>query len=145
VGGRTLIDGAVANNAPISHAVALGAETVYVLPTGYACALERPPRHPLAMTLQAISLLLQRRLIQDVERYDGVLDLRVAPPLCPLSVSPADFSQARHLIARARGSTVRWLEQGPPAMGQARVLSFHPHHHFDHSPAMPTDADAVRV
>lgn len=39
---RRLIDGGVANNTPISHAVDLGADEIYVLPTGYACALEAP-------------------------------------------------------------------------------------------------------
>src|SRR5688572_23229999 len=32
-GERDLMDGGVSNNAPISHAIELGAETVYVLPT----------------------------------------------------------------------------------------------------------------
>lgn len=47
---RELIDGGVANNTPISHAVELGAEIVYVLPTGHACALEEPPRGALAIS-----------------------------------------------------------------------------------------------
>ena len=34
--GRRLIDGGVVNNTPISHAVELGADQIYVLPTGYA-------------------------------------------------------------------------------------------------------------
>jgi NTE family protein len=38
-----LMDGGVAKNTPISHAIALGASEIYVLPTGHACALERPP------------------------------------------------------------------------------------------------------
>jgi NTE family protein len=54
---RTLMDGGVANNTPISHAVELGAERIYVLPTGHACALHEPPRGALAVALQAISLL----------------------------------------------------------------------------------------
>src|SRR5215216_4905681 len=39
--GRALMDGGVANNTPISHAVELGAERIYVLPTGHACSLGR--------------------------------------------------------------------------------------------------------
>jgi predicted acylesterase/phospholipase RssA len=38
-----LMDGGVANNRPISHAVDLQAEQIYILPTGHACALEQPP------------------------------------------------------------------------------------------------------
>jgi NTE family protein len=40
---RTLMDGGVANNTPISHAVVLGAERIYVPPTGHACALANRP------------------------------------------------------------------------------------------------------
>src|SRR5262249_59385007 len=59
---RVLMDGGVANNTPISHAVELGARTIYVLPTGPACALEEPPRGALATALPPIAPLTQRRL-----------------------------------------------------------------------------------
>lgn len=125
--GRVLMDGGIANNAPISHAVALGADTVYVLPAGHACALDAAPHHPLSMVLHAVSLLFHQRLAQDVERYEGALDLRVAPPLCPMSVSPADFSHGVELTARARTSTLRWLEAPIPTFGQAQLLDAHAH------------------
>lgn len=44
IAGRELMDGGVVNNTPISHAIALGADIVYVLPTGYACDLAAAPR-----------------------------------------------------------------------------------------------------
>jgi NTE family protein len=56
-GDRTLTDGGVANNTPISHGVELGARRIYVLPTGHACTLEEPPRSALGIALHAISLL----------------------------------------------------------------------------------------
>ncbi|MGH8622723.1 MAG: hypothetical protein ACRET3_11335 [Burkholderiales bacterium] len=34
------------------------------------------------------------------------------PPLCPLSVSPYDFSHAGELIERTAEQTSRWLERG---------------------------------
>jgi NTE family protein len=43
-GDRTLMDGGVANNTPISHAIALGAQRVYVLPPVMpARSTSRPP------------------------------------------------------------------------------------------------------
>jgi NTE family protein len=42
---HTLIDGGVANNTPLSHAVALGAQRIYVLPAGHACAPSPDRRH----------------------------------------------------------------------------------------------------
>lgn len=99
---RTLVDGGVANNTPLSHAIALGAERIYVLPAGYACALDAPPRGSLAMALHAISLLTHRRLIDDVERHSTDAQLIVLPFPCALRVQPVDFAHAPQLIAQAR-------------------------------------------
>ena len=110
IGGHTVIDGGVANNTPISNAMDAGATRIYVLPTSYACKLSRPPRTALAMTLQAISLLVQQRLVDDVEDLQGAVDLRVLPPLCPVDVSPTDFSHARELIREAREKAGEWLD-----------------------------------
>lgn len=38
-----------------------------MLPTGYACALEESPRGALAMLLHSTTLLVQRRLIMEIE------------------------------------------------------------------------------
>src|SRR5689334_10429899 len=110
LGDHVLMDGGVVNNTPISNAVAAGATRIYVLPTGYACDLQRPPKSALAMSLQAISLLVQQRLIIDVQEMQSRVDLRVLPPVCPLDVSPADFSHARALIDAARAGASRWLD-----------------------------------
>ncbi len=110
IDGQTLVDGGIVDNTPISNAIAAGASRIYVLPTGYACQLERTPRSALAITLQAISLLVQQRLISDVRELQGHVDLRVIPPLCPLDVSPADFSHGRELIERSRATAGEWLD-----------------------------------
>ncbi len=96
--GRALMDGGVANNTPISHAVELGAERIYVLPTGHACSLDEPPHGALAMALHAISLLTHRRLIDDIERHRADAHLVVMPPPCPLDIQPIDFAHADELI-----------------------------------------------
>jgi NTE family protein len=80
----------LADNAPISKAVALGATRVVVLPTGYACALSEPPQSVLAHALHALTLLIERRLILDVAHYADEIEVAVLPPLCPLTVGPGD-------------------------------------------------------
>jgi NTE family protein len=107
---RMLMDGGVVNNTPITNAIDAGATRIYVLPTSYACTLTRAPRSALAVTLQAISLLVQQRLIEDVKELQGAVDLRVIPPLCPLAISPTDFSHARELIRDSRECAGRWLD-----------------------------------
>jgi NTE family protein len=110
--GRALMDGGVANNTPISHAVELGAERIYVLPTGHACSLEAPPHGALAMALHAISLLTHRRLIDDIERHRGDAHLIVMPPPCPLNIQPIDFSHADELIDVALLDAREFLDDG---------------------------------
>lgn len=120
IGGRTFMDGGVVDNAPIAHAVARGADVVWVLPAGYACSLTEPPRTALGMALQGLNVLVQRRLAHDLEVYMDRADIRVVPPLCPVKVPPTDFSRSSGLIADARASTQQWLRNGRsggPAVG----------------------------
>jgi NTE family protein len=126
--GETLVDGALANNAAISQAISLGADRIFVLPAGVACALTEPPASPYAAALQALSFLTQQRLIRDVSDLAGKAELHVLPPLCPLSVSSADFGHARVLINRARVATGKWLDAGRDRLPQPeRFLSLHEH------------------
>jgi NTE family protein len=128
IGGRDLVDGGVADNAAISQAVALGADVVYVLPTGYACALPTPPATPLSSAMHALTLLIEQRLILEVAHYAERVDVRVLPPLCPLSVSSIDFGHAALLVERARKATGRWLDDGGPSRANPeRFLSLHRH------------------
>lgn len=127
VGKRLLMDGGVVENTPIGHAVALGATTVFVLPSGGACSVEKVPGGALGMALHAILLAVSQRIAFDIERYDSCVDLKVVPPLCPLAISPSDFSHGAELITRARARTEEWLARGMPSEGQLRMLSVHSH------------------
>src|SRR2546421_465538 len=60
IDGRDLIDGGVVNNTPLSHAVSLGADVVWVLSTGYSCALPHAPSSPLAMALHSLTLVVNQ-------------------------------------------------------------------------------------
>jgi NTE family protein len=128
VGGVDLVDGGVSNNAAVSQALALGADTVYVLPTGYACALDEPPATALSSALHALTLLIQQRLIVEVAHLADRADIRVVPPLCPLSVSSTDFRHGAALIDRARTATGAWLDEGMTLQPHPeRSLSLHSH------------------
>lgn len=127
IDGRAHMDGGVVNNTPISHAIDLGADVVWVLSTGYACDLDSPPRGALAMALHALTLTVNQRLAVDIERYESMVDLRVAPPLCPIRTTPADFGHGAELIDRARESTSTWLNQRHRTVGQADLLAPHRH------------------
>jgi NTE family protein len=124
--GHVLMDGGVVNNTAISVAGDLGADVIYVLPTGYACALPHPPGSALGMALHAVSLAIQRRLVADVGVWQHRCTLRVVPPLCPVSVWPTDFGHTQELMQRARTATRHWLDRPVPE-DQTTYLGVHEH------------------
>jgi NTE family protein len=132
-GGKTLVDGAIGELDLLARTAAEGVSDIYLLPAGYPCAGGRSAS-ALATAMTALSLLLHRQLAVQVRGYAGSPRLHLVPPLCPLSVSPADFSQGSALMSRAFESTDLWLAAGPDR-GDASALRLHTHHRAD--PAAP--------
>lgn len=110
--GLYLADGAIASNTPVKVAIARGARRLIVLPTGYACALDKPPTGAMASALHALTLLIARQLFIELQGLGADIAFFVLPPLCPLTGSPYDFSQTGELIDRAARSTDAWIETG---------------------------------
>ena len=127
-GGRWLVDGGVAQAAGVAQAVQAGADEVWVLPTGYPCALPGPPRTLLGVALHSFTLLLHQRLLTEVGSLAREATIRVLPPLCPLAVSAADFGHAAELTSRGRETTEHWLARGGPSeLHQVDDLALHDH------------------
>ncbi|MDB5584210.1 MAG: alpha/beta hydrolase [Bradyrhizobium sp.] len=110
-GDRYLSDGAISSNTPIRVAVAKGAKRLIILPTGYACATSMPPVGAVANALHALTLLIARQLVSELESLSPDIEFFVVPPLCPLVGSPYDFSRTSDHIERAIRSTDAWLAQ----------------------------------
>lgn len=125
--GVPYIDGGVVNNTPISHAIDLGANEIWVLPAGTACGLEAAPTSALGIALQAVTVLINRRLQRDIEIFQDRCTMHVLPPLCPLMVGPSDFGQARDLIDRAYVSSVEAIRLPHTASHDLAELLTHPH------------------
>lgn len=126
--GRLLMDGGVADNTAISQAVRLGADRIVVVPAGAACALERPPGSPVAALTHALTLMLEQRLVVEVAHFAELIEIMVAPPLCPLSIAPVEFGRADELITRSHAATLDWLRAGNQHLPhQERFLSLHDH------------------
>ncbi len=88
---------------------------IWVLPTGYPCALPGTPNGVLAMVLHGLTLAANQRLTIGVARFETAVDLRVIPPPVPRP----------NLTS---GPTAReWLATRHPGTGQAAPLEPHGH------------------
>ena len=88
-----------------------GARRLIILPTGHACANQTPPIGAVANALHALTLLIARQLVSELEMLGPDIEYFVVPPLCPLVGSPYDFSRTSDHIDRAILSTDAWLAQ----------------------------------
>jgi len=111
-GDRYLVDGAISSNTPVRVAVKQGARRLIILPTGHACANQAPPVGALANALHALTLLISRQMVNELENLGSDIEYFVVPPLCPLVGSPYDFSRTAEHIERSRLNTDEWLARG---------------------------------
>ena len=124
-GNYYLADGAISSNTPIQVAVKKGAKRLIILPTGHACATQTPPVGAVA---NALTLLIARQLVSELESLGPEIEYFVVPPLCPLVGSPYDFSRTADHIDRAILTTDAWLAQH--GLQQGRIPhEMRPHSH----------------
>jgi NTE family protein len=114
--GRLLVDGGIADNTPVSHAVALGARRIYVLPTQNPGdrGLPRPPRGALAAAVHSVNVLTNARLQGDLACYAHSAELIVLPAVNPGHIPPTDFGHADQLITGALTAARAALAAGTP-------------------------------
>ena len=105
-GGRRLVDGGVVNNTPISHAVELGAERIYILHTGDPSErrLDSAAKTALDAAIRGVGLLVQSRFEADVARYSRQAELIVLPAPNPRGIQPTSFEHSAHLISAGRSA-----------------------------------------
>jgi NTE family protein len=116
-GDQLLVDGGVVNNTPISHAVELGAERIYVLATDSPQTRSLPdgPRGALDAAVHAFTLLVGARLQSDLVRYATSAELIVLPAVNPHHVQPTDFDHSSRLIGQALAAARAALDAPPAA------------------------------
>ena len=114
MGDQLLIDGGVVNNTPISHAVALGAERVYVLPTQTGPRRTgEPPAGAIDAAIHALTLLVDARFAADLARYADEVELVVLPAPNSRRVQPTDFEHASRLTGEALAACRKLLSARP--------------------------------
>jgi NTE family protein len=113
VDGRLLVDGGVAADTPISQAVELGADTVYVLPT-VSFSSDGQPRGAFGVALQAIAHLLGDASDSELQANAGRCELYVVPAAPTADLSPFNFNHTRELMDTGREMAQQWLPVAMP-------------------------------
>ena len=112
IGEQFLMDAAITSNTPVRVAVTLGARRLIVLPTGFSCNLERPPMGAVANALHALTLLIARQMVAEIETLAADIDYAIVPTLCPFAGSPYDFTKTGFMIDAAEVNTKSWIAAG---------------------------------
>jgi NTE family protein len=118
VDGEAFIDGGVVDNVPISRAVALGAQRVYVLHVGNFSRPRQLPRRPIDVLLQSFSIARNHRFLAETDDPPANVELVVLPGVDPGRIRRNDFSRSRDLMDRAYAATREFLAgQGTAVAG----------------------------
>jgi NTE family protein len=114
----------VVNNTPIRHAVELGAERVYVLPTQEPRYVQPAPRTALDAAIYGIGLLMGSRLEADIFRYQDDVELIVLPAANTQHIQPTSFEHSSRLATEAHAASRDALARAAPEQSTpARVAA----------------------
>lgn len=120
--GRTLVDGGLVANVPISVAAGMGAATIVVLDCGFT--VMPPAREDTygGRLLRTAAIMAAQQVRRDLESVTDRTVLYLPGPW-PIRTRPDDFRAAPDIASRTFGLTMAWLHsldpQGPGRYGTA--------------------------
>ncbi|MDE2293647.1 MAG: patatin-like phospholipase family protein [Elusimicrobia bacterium] len=101
VAGRQLVDGGVADNAPIAAAIARGATRVYCFRCDCDAEAERPVRGWLDVHATAFRVAMKQRLLRELDGCRSRAELVVVDSCLLASPGLLDFSRSEELMEQA--------------------------------------------
>ena len=119
IDGRHYLDGGIVNSIPVSRALSLGAQTVYVLHVGRVDRPLEPPRWPWEVALVAFEIARRHRFVGDLESLPEGIDLHVMPTGQDEPPRYSDLSQLRYRdtskirdhVSRAYDASIAYLDE----------------------------------
>lgn len=119
IGGEHFIDGGIVNSIPVSRAIQLGAQRIFVLHVGRLDRPLEPPRWPWEVALVAFEIARRHRFIGDLAALPENIDVHVLPTGQREPPRYNDLSQLRYRdtsnvserIDLAHEASARYLEQ----------------------------------
>ena len=109
---RTLVDGGVVDNVPLSHALAGPVDRIYVLNVSGGVA-DAPVRNPLDVVLRAFAIARNQRFERELGLAPSHVEIVVLPRPAD-GRSPFDFSGAETIIDEAHILAGRFLDARRP-------------------------------
>ena len=110
IDGVKYLDGAIVDDVPLSRAVDLQADTIYVLHVG---AWDRPrpePKRPIDMAMFAYWLARRSRFRRDLASVPSDIEVIVLPPGATPSIRYNDFGHSDEMIAASYQSSCAFLD-----------------------------------
>ena len=119
IGGEHFIDGGIVNSIPVSRAIELGAQRIFVLHVGRLDRPLEPPRSPWEVALVAFEIARRHRFIGELAALPESVEVhvlktgeRVPPRFTDRSqMRYRDISQRGERIARAHEASARYLDE----------------------------------
>ncbi|MGN6696181.1 MAG: patatin-like phospholipase family protein [Aquihabitans sp.] len=110
IDGVKYLDGAIVNDVPVSRAVALGCDRIFVLHVG---AWDRPrpePKRPIDMATYAYWLARRSRFQRDLASIPSNIEVLVLPPGSTPLIKYNDFGHSDEMITSAYQATSAFLD-----------------------------------
>ena len=114
--GRHLIDGGVVNDVPISKAIELGANKIYIFLCGTASATLPDPKRPIEAMLRSYHLTKLARLRSDLASAPVGITLHVIESPVAANMDALDFDHTAALIEDGYHSAAKLLGIEPQSM-----------------------------
>ena len=115
VGGQHFIDGGVVNSIPVSRAIELGAEEIYVLHVGHIDDPLRVPRQPWDVAMVSFEIARRHRFHRELQVLDEGIEVHVMPTGKPPG-KYNDLAKLRYNHNKAIRTTMDTAEQASQAM-----------------------------
>jgi NTE family protein len=141
IDGVKYLDGAIVNDVPVSRAVALGADRIFVLHVG---SWDRPrpePKRPIDMAMYAYWLARRSRFQRDLASIPASIEVLVLPPGATPVIRYNDFGHSDEMISSSYHATSAFLDakDGDRANDLAAAV---PHVRQEDRPGSPPAHDA---
>jgi NTE family protein len=110
IGGVQYLDGAIVNDVPVSRAVELGCDRIFVLHVG---SWDRPrpePKRPIDMATYAYWLARRSRFQRDLAGIPSNIEVLVLPPGATPVIKYNDFGHSDEMISTAYAATASFLD-----------------------------------